>query len=323
MRIEPYSRSNEFLCISEIMVSNAKKFRNMRLVTDYYMKKLNETWEDLQKITGMNEEEKEKWRGTATYARTEFEKNHQEVISLCEKPELVPEIFEELDKALEIYHRILDYIEKHCKEELPEIELKKFSWKPNDWVGWRAEFEDKVLNTDLRSSQKLELLLDALDEEMTSENRYQEVYSHISDILNIPNISSPSSSEYRDMINCVEENLRWLVRHKVDDWNVLLAVLIEQKLDPETRYEWNMKVDRSQLPNIKSLFKFLTDRARALEFHEQLSKSIVCSTSSTMTATRSPQYGDENQNYSGPSGNYRRNNKPYDRSGTGNRRRDM
>lgn len=154
-----------------------------------------------------------------------------------------------------------------------------------------------MLKTELRPSQKIDLLLDALDGEAKAaagraekrdndellkiwgklvqsyDNQYQQVYAHIFDIIYFPKINSPSLSQYRNMVNQVEEHLRLLTRYKVG-LSEFLCILFLQKIDAEARYKWNEKTCATDLPNLDTLFKFMTERGRALDNEEQ-SKSLV------------------------------------------------
>lgn len=169
-----------------------------------------------------------------------------------------------------------------------DIRLQKFSGAATEWVEWRANFEEKVLNTTLTSAQKIDLLLDSLtgdakesagkaesrnEEELQRiwgklvhwyNNPYKQVFKHFLTILTLDNIESPSAKSFRTMINVVEEQLRLLAKYKVGI-SELLSVILLLKLDDDSRYLWNTATTKPIIPNTESLFNFLRERSRALE----------------------------------------------------------
>lgn len=235
-----------------------------------------------------------------------FQDRHEDAVSACVNLNEIGNLMAVKREASAVYVDTMKAIGEEMKllEEAPlpslhEIRLRTFAGDWKEWAGWRAIFEDKVLNTGLRVAQKIELLLDALagkakeaagqsekrdQEELnriwsklveTYDNPYQQVYAHIFDMLALPNINTPSSDSYRSMVNKVEENLRLLDRYDVlSNWSALLCVIMLQKVDSHGRYLWNTNFERDPLPNVESLFKFLNSRSRALE-DEARSKAIA------------------------------------------------
>lgn len=87
--------------------------------------------------------------------------------------------------------------------------MSTFSGTYTEWAAWRSEFLAKVMNTSLNTSEKISLLLSSLKHEAaacagraerlddvelqriwtklekTYDNKYQQAYAHIMEILNI------------------------------------------------------------------------------------------------------------------------------------------
>ena len=217
---------------------------------------------------------------------------HEDLLGKCPTAEEVPKLLAVHRDASEVYTKIMSIFEQH-RQPIPstgDIKLQKFSGDWSSWAGWRAVFEDRVLKTEIAVPQKIDLLLDALEGEAkeaagrsesrdkdeldriwgklveTYDNPYQQVYAHIFDMISLPNIETASPHAYRGLVNRIEENMRLLQRYRVtSDWNAILCVMAIQKLDQGGRYLWNTSFERSALPDINSLFKFLNVRSRALE----------------------------------------------------------
>lgn len=239
-------------------------------------------------------------RQFAKDAYAEFQEAHKGVIHAITRVDDVAEAALQFDEGKFVQTEIMTIIEEalsNRKENEPrvpsmnEIRIQKFNGDVKEWVEWRARFEDNVLRTGLSAGQKIDLLLDALqgdakiaagsagqrdDVELKRiwgklvtnyDNPYQQVKAHVDAIINLPVIKKASPEAIRHLINVVEENLRLLARYDVNShhWDNLLAIMLIKKLDSETKYMWRTSPHRPQFPNLESLFKFLNQRARALE----------------------------------------------------------
>lgn len=230
-----------------------------------------------------------------------FQKIHQDAMDLCSNQSDIDELLEGNKSAVAIYTELLREIEKSCQEakDMPipafsEVKLAKFSGDWTEWAGWSAIYITRVMDTGLSVSQKIDLLLEALtgdarDVAGKSEKRdqneltriwgklvetyddpYQQAFAHIVQILTLPIVLSPSPAAYRALVNKTQESLRLLERYNVFiNWNAILCVLLLQKLDPEARYLYNTSCDKSGMPNVDTLFKFLVSRSRALEENDR------------------------------------------------------
>lgn len=176
-----------------------------------------------------------------------------------------------------------------------EIRVSKFTGKYTEWAGWRAEFQARVMDTTLDPADKINLLVGALSKEAatcagraerldqleleriwaklikTYDIKYQQVYAHISTILNIPQMVNASAERLRSMIDKTDEHLRMLRRFDIDTnhWSSLVCVILLNKLDPDTRNQWETKADLPEMPNLNALFVFLEQRILAIRNVEE------------------------------------------------------
>lgn len=116
-----------------------------------------------------------------------------------------------------------------------EVKLSTFRGSYTDWAAWRAEFSTKVLQTAMEPSEQIGLLFASLSGEAatcvsraerldkveldrmwsklekTYDNTYQQVYAHISKMIDVPAIGQSSESKLRQMIDIVDgRGHRWL-----------------------------------------------------------------------------------------------------------------
>lgn len=171
-----------------------------------------------------------------------------------------------------------------------EIKLPAFSGKYTEWAAWRSEFKAKVLDARLDVADKITLLLGALTKEAatcagraerldevelnriwakldrTYDNKYQQVYAHIAEIVTIAPITKPSAEKLRSMIDIVDQHLRMLKRFDIDTdhWSPIMCVLLLGKLDAETRNQWESKDSLPAMPDLNSLFTYLEQRILAI-----------------------------------------------------------
>lgn len=176
-----------------------------------------------------------------------------------------------------------------------EIKVSTFSGKYTEWSAWRAEFKAKVFDTRLPPADKITLLLSALTKEAakcagqaerldeieldriwskldrTYDNKYQQVYQHIAQITHILPIQHPSADKLRAMIDTVDEHLRMLKRFNIetDHWGPIVCVILLDKLDSETRNQWESKDTLPSMPDLPALLAYLEQRILAIRNVEQ------------------------------------------------------
>lgn len=239
-------------------------------------------------------------RDNATKAYGSFQDAHTDVLNASQRPAELAAAMDSCVLADALHCKILAIIEGAVAEKaaqrpkLPsvnDIKLQKFNGDATEWVEWRSQFEEKVLNTALTAADKIDLLLHSLSgaaknsagktekrdqDELTRiwgklvldyDNPYKQVYSHIFAILSLSIVETPSPEVYRNMINLVEEQLRLLSKYDVasQGWGPLLCVVLLHKLDENTLYMWSTNTVKPPLPNLESLFEFLRRRIQAME----------------------------------------------------------
>lgn len=182
--------------------------------------------------------------------------------------------------------------------KVSEIRMSSFSGTYTDWIAWRSEFCAKVKDTALDASEKISILLaslkheaaacagraERLDEEeflriwtkleKTYDNKYQQAYAHIMEILNIPQMTHAAADKLRAMIDTADQHLRMLKRFGIDTdhWSAIVCVILLGKLDRETRCLWETKDQMPSLPDLPALFTHLEQRILAIRNVEQSSR---------------------------------------------------
>lgn len=99
----------------------------------------------------------------------------------------------------------------------------------------------------------------------------QQVYAHISAILNIKPLAHASAEKLRAIIDITDEHLRMLKRFeiKTEEWSSIVCVILLGKLDAETRNQWEVKTELPDMPKVEALFTFLEQRILAIRNIEQ------------------------------------------------------
>lgn len=105
------------------------------------------------------------------------------------------------------------------------------------------------------------------------ENKKLIINTHIKKVFELQAVSKGSHVALRNFIDSVRTHYRALemLRQPVTQWDTLLIYLLSDKLDYNTRKDWELEVaktDSENMPSLKSLLKFLTNRAHTLELIE-------------------------------------------------------
>lgn len=188
-----------------------------------------------------------------------------------------------------------------------DIKLSTFGGNYTEWAAWRSEFKATVLDTTLSVSNKITLLLGALTKEAatcagrvehhdeleldriwskldkTYDNQYQQVYAHIALITQLRPLQQPSPERLRSMIDTIDQHLRMLQRFDIatQHWSPIVYVILLDKLDPETRNQWESKDTLPARPELIALFTFLEQRIFAIRNVELSTKRIQQATSTS------------------------------------------
>ena len=190
-------------------------------------------------------------------------------------------------------------VEDNKLVKLPTQELPTFSGDYPSWTPFLDSFQAMVgSKSNISEPAKLGFLKSALRGEpktmiMRLENnnsgnydramnilteRYQNtraiVRSHLDNIINSPIVKSDNSNYLRKHIQCIEDNLDGLRQAGVNTngWGPILAYHMYQKLDNDTRRDFEIQFPGTHVQKVPELLKFLKERAAALETYSATGK---------------------------------------------------
>ncbi|GFX46232.1 uncharacterized protein TNCV_2298791 [Trichonephila clavipes] len=172
--------------------------------------------------------------------------------------------------------------------KLPSINLPEFSGQYMDWLQFKSQFVSLIHdNTCLSDSQKLYYLQSALkghakqlqtvNDSYSSlfealEGRYENkrliVNSHIAELLNPNKIKFESAFHLRSLIDSIQSHLRALKQLELEPnalCESMLIFVITQRLDDESRKQYEMELHSNDLPKWNNFLDFLIKRSQALE----------------------------------------------------------
>lgn len=174
---------------------------------------------------------------------------------------------------------------------LPPMEVPNFYGSYKQWLEFHDSFKSLVdSNLSLTNIQKFYYLKGALKGtaadvihslEVSSEN-YQVAWdllkerfenkklialSHIDSICNVPGLTKESHSGLRKMLDELRKDLRALktLGLGVEHWDPILIYLLESKLDPITRKEWQKQGSVDKFATMDDFFKFLVNKCAVWE----------------------------------------------------------
>lgn len=173
---------------------------------------------------------------------------------------------------------------------LPKLELPTFDGNLEEWLSFRDLYVAAVHdNTGLTGAQKLQylkasvkgdaaILLQAVS--ITNDNyeqawellnnRYQNrreiVTATLKRLVNHPAMRSESPTELRKLVDTTMECIRSLkvMKVPVEHWDIIISYLIVDKLDRESKQQWELNIKSGDIPPLKELMEFLDQRSRAL-----------------------------------------------------------
>ncbi|GBM82137.1 hypothetical protein AVEN_20657-1 [Araneus ventricosus] len=173
--------------------------------------------------------------------------------------------------------KIWSYTIPGAKNRLPEIPLPEFSGKIAEFAHFKNQFTNLISNNDqLNDSQKLYYLRASLKREAKllessgdnfqslykalsdrSENQRQLIDYHVLEIINYDKIRSEYAKELRTLMDCVNKNIRELTvliyeQNKLSEVNIIL-----QKIDRESRKQFELTLKTAEIPTFDILMKFL------------------------------------------------------------------
>lgn len=180
--------------------------------------------------------------------------------------------------------------------KLPDIKLPVFSGKYTEWPTFRDLFVSVIHNNkQLDNVQKLHYLKTNLSGEaeqllrhisitdanyITCWSQLQERYNNkrflanciLKRLFSQNNLTTQSANGIKNLLDTTKDSLNALSNIGIctDSWDVLLIYLVCQKLDCDTRKQWEIKSNEltDDLPTFSQFEEFLISRFRALEFLE-------------------------------------------------------
>lgn len=217
------------------------------------------------------------------------------------------------------------------RPKMSDIRMSTFGGLYTEWTAWRSEFKTKVMDTTLDSSEKISLLLSSLKNEAAScagraerlddceleriwaklektyDNKYQQAFAHITQILNISPMTHASAAKLRAMIDTTDQHLRMLQRFGIptDQWSAIICVILLGKLDLETRNTWESKDSLPTIPDLHALFAHLEQRVLAIRNMEQSARQYGSTSQQIQKDEKTSKYPvkSQEQRYAAPKQN--------------------
>lgn len=175
--------------------------------------------------------------------------------------------------------------------KLPPLNLPEFHGNYESWFNFVDTFEALVNNNSgLANVQKFYYLQRCLKGEAEQvikalevtdanydiawdllrqrfENKRLIVDKHLQAIISLPTLKQESHVALRNFIDTIQKSLRSLqsLGQAVDTWDTILIFICSQKIDFESKKEWENKLTNNCFPTIKEFLDFLTKRVQVLE----------------------------------------------------------
>ena len=189
--------------------------------------------------------------------------------------------------------------------KLPKLQLPTFTGAYTDWMSFIDLFTASVdSNSQLSDSEKLNYLRACLKGDAARlissmtiidsnysialrllreryENKRCIVQAHLKAIWSQPVMKGESGIGLRKILETTNEHLRALqeLGEPVEHWDSLLIFWLVEKLDPESKKQWQLSNPGTDVPKWEVLVRFLDTRSRALE-HGNFKETPQTATSS-------------------------------------------
>lgn len=205
--------------------------------------------------------------------------------------------------------------QSNTEPKLPKISLPKFSGDYLDWISFQDIYDSLVhSNNSIPKVQKFYYLKGSLTGEAANliktisaseanydsawlvlRNRYHNkrliVDTLIRKLFDIPK-SNGTSQSIKLLLDSAQESISSLNNLEISTatWDPFLIYLLANKLDVQTRKEWEKSLKTTEIPTIKDMFSFLEQTFRTLEsVHDELPSS----SKSTKNKQQKSIYGDK------------------------------
>lgn len=176
----------------------------------------------------------------------------------------------------EIKNQEIKIVKKDIQAELSEDSTKlnfpKFSGNRSDWPEFRKKFLDVCKS---KSDLNFSFVLDAVEKDLFDKNvrKAIDVKNFLANkFLEKLLTQSPMKSNSQENINkFLKKNLMYVAALKLlnDDashWDVVIVGALKQKLDEDTKIQWEKKISKDELPTLSKFFKFLNVKQKLENF---------------------------------------------------------
>ncbi|GFT24747.1 DUF1758 domain-containing protein [Trichonephila clavipes] len=164
----------------------------------------------------------------------------------------------EIFESLEIIQLDIEYINQRIETTEQLNDSQKLYYLRASLKG-----EAKLLES---PSDSFDSLFKALEDRY--ENKRQLIDSHVLEIINYEKIYSESAKELRALMDCINRNIRALkvLKYEQNDLSdIILINIILQKIDKESRKQFELSLKSAEVPTFDSIMKFLEKRSAVLE----------------------------------------------------------
>ncbi|GFX67979.1 DUF1758 domain-containing protein [Trichonephila clavipes] len=167
--------------------------------------------------------------------------------------------------SLEIIQLDIEDINQRIETTEVGLKLLMYSLKNSENVNINLNDngEAKLLES---PSDSFDSLFKALEDRY--ENKRQLIDSHVLEIINYEKIYSESAKELRALMDCINRNIRALkvLNYEQNDLSdIILINIILQKIDKESRKQFELSLKTAEVPTFDSIMKFLEKRSAVLE----------------------------------------------------------
>lgn len=217
--------------------------------------------------------------------RKTFDNDYYYVLSRYEQ------LFEKTRPTRHEIERVAPNAASHSTVKLPKVNLPEFDGNLRMWPTYRDMFSSMIHNNaSLSNIERFQYLISSLKKEpltlaktlpMTNDN-YPVVYSSLlerynntrslatfywREIQNLPTLRDESAKNLRNLIDSFSENIQALklIGLPTDQWDFILVTLLLDKLDNETRRQFELTSSSEEIPNLALLIKFLKNHCKSLD----------------------------------------------------------
>lgn len=175
--------------------------------------------------------------------------------------------------------------------KLPRLSIPQFDGNYAEWPAFKDFFTSLIHdNKSLRNVQKFHYLRDNITGPAkdlikslhVTEDNYQEAWNriskrfehkrfivdtHLQEFFNQQSIMYEDPTAIKNLIDKSTEIVRSLdvLNLPVEHWDALLVHVVTSKLDKETHKQWELTLNKDELPTFKALSEFMENRWQSLE----------------------------------------------------------